>query len=132
ELFQGARNHRRNIVLLLATAAELLDRPDDFLEKTSRRKVRMPPQDIEQTGFAEFFPGHVHRLGDAIRVKYQRVTVSKPHFRDLATPLFKQSHDGGGRVQPLHLWRIRNLRAPAGAPEKCRQMSTIGIAELAA
>jgi hypothetical protein len=42
--------------------------------------------------------------GSHLKVRMPR---SQPHFRNLATPVFKQSHHGAGRTQPLHLRRLR-------------------------
>ena len=47
QLFEGPRNHHCNVILLFATAAELLDRPNKCLEKGSHPKVRMAPKGIQ-------------------------------------------------------------------------------------
>jgi hypothetical protein len=62
QLFQAPRNHRCDVILLFATAAESLDRPHNRVDKGSHRKLRMSPKDIEQMGLAKLFgPGRPRR-----------------------------------------------------------------------
>src|ERR1700687_4027937 len=95
-LCKGPRNHQCDVILLFASAAELLDRPNHCLEKGYCWKVRMALEGVEQTRRAKFFPIRVLGLGDSIGVEHQRVTCSKLHFCNLALPGFKQSHHGAG------------------------------------
>src|SRR5256885_13391686 len=83
---------------------------------------------------ADLLSIRVRSLSGSICMEYQRVTWSKVYFSNFATPVFKQSHHGAGRTQPLHVRRLRDvcLRASADAPEEWGKMSAIRVAELAA
>src|SRR5690348_1225510 len=80
QLSEATRNHQCDVVLLLAAAAELLDRANDCLEKGFHRKRRMPSKGVQQMGLTKLFPIGVCGFGDSIRIEYQRVTSSKLHF----------------------------------------------------
>jgi hypothetical protein len=62
----GPRSHECDVILLLATAAELLDRPGHCLENGSRRQVRMARKSVQQAGLAKLFPVRVRCFGDSI------------------------------------------------------------------
>src|ERR1035437_9875281 len=55
-LRQGARNHQGDVILLFATAAELLHRLNNCLEKWSHGKVKIATKGRQQTGLAKLFP----------------------------------------------------------------------------
>src|ERR1039457_2058544 len=76
-LRQGARNHQGDVILLFATAAELLHRLNNCLEKWSHGKVKIAPKGRQQMGLAELFPIGVCGFGNPIRVEHQHVTWSK-------------------------------------------------------
>src|SRR5271166_5204122 len=77
----GARDHQCDVILLFATAAELLDRLNHRLQKRFYWKVRLALQGGEQTGCPKLLTVRVLGLGDSIGVEYQCITWSKLDLR---------------------------------------------------
>src|SRR3989442_7636184 len=94
------RGHQGDVVLLF-TAAEILNDFEDGCHEGRRLDVAMAAQRLQEARLAELDPLVARRLGDAVAVQQERVTGRENRLRHRAVPRLEGPQDGGRGCQAL-------------------------------